>query len=116
MGSRVIASVAVLALPDVLAEEGDEGCPGVSPHPAVPRPGRKVLRWIEQDLGRGRIVAYSCSCRMTAYELVSCAGSYQICRRTLSCKGVPPVSWTAEWWRREEAQEWWRRLLAGQAR
>ncbi|MGN9785230.1 hypothetical protein ACTMTF_27635 [Nonomuraea sp. ZG12] len=87
MVGRVIAATAVLALPDVLAEEGDEGCAGVSPHPAVPRPGRTVLRWIEQDLGRGRVVAYSCSCRMTAYELVSCAGFYQICRRTLPLQG-----------------------------
>ncbi|MEV4469109.1 hypothetical protein [Nonomuraea sp. NPDC049504] len=53
---------------------------------------------------------------MTAYELVSCAGVYQIHRRTLPRQGVPPASWTAEWWRRAEAHEWWHRLLAGQAR
>ena len=107
------ASAAVLAPPEVVAEEYEEDCPGVSPHPAVPRPGCTALWWIEQSVGPGRVVVYTCSCRMTVYELVSCAGSYQICRRTLPRCGVPPVSWTAHCWRREEAYEWWRRLLAG---
>ncbi|MET8861750.1 hypothetical protein ABZW11_02220 [Nonomuraea sp. NPDC004580] len=82
----------------------------------MPRPGCTALRWIVQGLGPGRVVAYTCSCQMTAYELVSCAGVYQIHRRTLPRQGVPPLSWTAEWWRRGEAHEWWHRLLAGQAR
>ncbi|MEV0594089.1 hypothetical protein [Nonomuraea cavernae] len=107
------ASAVVLAPPDVLT---DEDCPGISPHPAVPRSGRTALWWIEQGLGPDRVVAYTCSCRMTAYELVSCGGVYQIRRLTLPRQDVPPVSWTAERWRREEAYEWWRRLLAGQAR
>ncbi|MFG1619010.1 hypothetical protein ACGFI3_40180 [Nonomuraea wenchangensis] len=88
----------------------------MSPHPAVPRSGRTALRWIEQSPGPGRVVAYTCSCRMTAYELVACAGVYRIRRRTLSRRGVPPVSWTGKRWRREEAYEWWHRLLTGQAR
>ncbi|MFC5820713.1 hypothetical protein [Nonomuraea harbinensis] len=75
-----------------------------------------ALWWIEQGLGHGRVVAYTCSCRMTAYELVSCGGVYQIRRRTLSRRGVPPVSWTAERWCRGESLERWRRLLAGLAR
>ncbi|MEV4833400.1 hypothetical protein AB0K05_02690 [Nonomuraea sp. NPDC049486] len=107
------ASAVALAPPDVLT---DEDCPGISPHPAVPRPGRTELWWIAQGVGPGRVVAYTCSCRMTVYELVSCGGVYQIRRRTLPRRGVQPVSWTAERWRREEAHEWWRRLLAGQAR
>ncbi|MGW2150307.1 hypothetical protein ACWCOT_38790 [Nonomuraea bangladeshensis] len=82
----------------------------------MPRPGRTALWWIEQSLGPGRVVAYTCSCRMTAYELVVCGGVYQIRRRTVPRRGVPPVSWTAARWRREQALEWWRRLLAGQAR
>jgi hypothetical protein len=49
MDGRVIAAAAVLALPDVLAEEGDEGCPGVSPHLAVPRPGRRALLLLADD-------------------------------------------------------------------
>ncbi|MEV0630538.1 hypothetical protein [Nonomuraea wenchangensis] len=53
---------------------------------------------------------------MTAYELIACGGVYQIRRRTLPRRGVPPVSWTADRWRRGEALEWWRRLLAGHAR
>ncbi|MET8985016.1 hypothetical protein ABZW49_06185 [Nonomuraea wenchangensis] len=108
------ASAAVLAPPDAFT---DEDCPGISPHPAVPSPGRTALRWIGQGLAPGRVVAYTCSCRMTAYELVACGGVYQIRRRrTLPRRGVPPVSWTAERWRRGEALEWWRRLLAGHAR
>lgn len=111
--NAVTASAAGLAPPDVLT---DEDCPGLSPHPAVPRSERTRLRWIEQGLGPGRVVAYTCSCQITAYELVSCAGVYQIRRRNLPRRGVPPVSWTAEWWRCEEAREQWRRLLAGLAR
>ncbi|MEU6725083.1 hypothetical protein ABZ917_15370 [Nonomuraea wenchangensis] len=107
------ASAVVLAPPDALAEED---CPGISPHPAAPRPERTALRWIGQGLAPGRVVAYTCSCRMTAYELVVCGGVYQIRRRTLPRRGVPPVSWTVERWRRGEALEWWRRLLSGQAR
>ncbi|GAA3132466.1 hypothetical protein [Nonomuraea salmonea] len=107
------ASAVDLAPPDAYT---DEDCPGISPHPAVPRPGCTALRWIGQGLGPGRVVAYTCSCQMTAYGLVSCVGIYQFHRRTLPRLGVPPVSWTAEWWRRGEAHEWWRRLLAGQAR
>ncbi|MGW5159349.1 hypothetical protein ACWEPN_28060 [Nonomuraea wenchangensis] len=84
----------------------DEDCPGISPHPAAPRPERTALRWIGQGLAPGRVVAYTCSCRITAYELVARGGVYQIHR----------VSWTAERRRRQEALEWWRRLLAGQAR
>ncbi|XVQ89175.1 hypothetical protein ACQP2K_17695 [Microbispora siamensis] len=97
-------------------EDDDEDCPGVSPHPAVPRPGRTELWWIEESLGRGRVVAHTCACQMTSYQLVRCGGVYQFCRRALARDDVPPVSWTARWWRREEAYEWWRRLLAGQAR
>ncbi|MEV7808606.1 hypothetical protein AB0O28_37205 [Microbispora sp. NPDC088329] len=114
------ASAAVL---DLAAEEedDDEDCPDVSPHPAVPRPGRTELWWIEESLGRGRVVAHTCACQMTSYELVRCGGVYQFCRRAAPTaiwarRDVPPVSWTARWWRREEAYAWWRRLLAGQAR
>ncbi|MEZ0075354.1 hypothetical protein [Planotetraspora sp. GP83] len=110
------ASAADLALDDIAADQDDEDCPGVSPHPAVPRPGRTALWWIEESLGRGRVVAHTCPCRMTAYELVCVGGVSQICRRTLPRPEVPAVTWTARWWRREEAYEWWRRLLAGQAR
>ncbi|MEU7880079.1 hypothetical protein [Microbispora bryophytorum] len=109
---------ALAAVLDVAAaeEDGDADCPGVSPHPAVPRPGRTELWWIEQSIGRGRVVAHTCACQMSSYELVRCGGVYQLCRRALARSDVPPVSWTARWWRREEAYAWWRRLLAGQAR
>ncbi|WP_405393499.1 hypothetical protein [Microbispora hainanensis] len=109
------ASAAVLGV--AATEEGDDAdCPGVSPHPAVPRPGRTKLWWIEESLGRGRVVAHTCACQMTSYELVRCGGLYQFRRHALARHDVPPVSWTARWWRREEAYAWWRRLLAGQAR
>ncbi|MEU6790311.1 hypothetical protein ABZ907_01315 [Nonomuraea wenchangensis] len=74
--------------------------------PAALRPERTALRWIGQGLAPGRVVAYTRSCCMTAYELVACGGVYQIRRQTLPRWGVPPVSWTAERWRRGEALEW----------
>ncbi|MEU8276111.1 hypothetical protein ACFYOK_22530 [Microbispora bryophytorum] len=106
------------AVLDVAAgeEDDDEDCPGVSPHPAVPCPGRTELWWIEESLGRGRVVAQTCACQMTSYEPLSCGGVYQFCRRALARRDVPPVSWTARWWQCEEAYAWWRRLLAGQTR
>ncbi|WP_405084901.1 hypothetical protein [Microbispora sp. NBC_01389] len=105
-------------VPDAATGEDDdeEDCPGVSPHPAVPRPGWTRLWWIEESLGRGRVVAHTCACQMTSYELVCCGGVYQFCRRALARHDVPPVSWTARRWWIEEAHEWWHRLLAGQSR
>ncbi|GIH67837.1 hypothetical protein [Sphaerimonospora thailandensis] len=107
----------ILAEAEDKAEAEDEDCPGVSPHPAVPLPGRTAFRWIEESLGqRGRVIEHTCGCVMTVYELISYGGTYQICRCTLPRPGVPAVSWTAERWGRREAYEWWRRLLTGQAR
>ncbi|WP_049562704.1 hypothetical protein [Nonomuraea sp. SBT364] len=116
MDGPMTASIDVLAPPEVVVEEDDEDCPGISPHPAPPGPGRTALWWIEQSRGRGRVVAYTCFCRMTTCELVCIAGSCQVRRQTLPRPGIPSLTWTAHCWCRVEAYEWWRRLLAGQAR
>ncbi|WP_157530690.1 hypothetical protein [Microtetraspora niveoalba] len=98
-----------------IVDEGED-CPGVAPHPAIPLVGRHEFRWITESLGPGRVVEHTCGCAMTSYELISHAGVYQICRRTLPRAGVPALSWTAERWRRSDAYEWWHRLLSGRAR
>ncbi len=57
-------------------------------------------------LGRGRVVAHSGVCQMTSYEPVRCGRVYHFRRRALARHDVPLVSWTAGWWRHEEAYEW----------
>ncbi|GIH69198.1 hypothetical protein Mth01_14510 [Sphaerimonospora thailandensis] len=90
-------------------------CPGISPHPGPPLPGRTELFWCGEVPGLGRVVEHTCLCIMTEYELLSYGGTYRIRRTTIPRAGVPTVSFTGGW-RRPEAYEWWFRLLTGQAR
>lgn len=96
-------------------EDDDTGlCPGIAPHPAVPRPGHVKLLWCAESPGRGRVLAHTCACRMTWFELLSYGGVYRIRRNTVPRPDVPAVSY-AGGWRRPEASDWWRRLIAGRA-
>ncbi|MEU7887780.1 hypothetical protein AB0B54_19945 [Microbispora bryophytorum] len=102
----------------IIGPEEDEDlglCPGLAPHPAVPLPSRTKLLWCADSPGEGRVVAHTCMCQMTSYELLSNGGLYRIRRDTLPRPGVPAVS-CASGWRRPEAGQWWQRLLLGHAR
>jgi hypothetical protein len=106
--------LAVVLFPCVVYDD-DPFCPGVSPHPAAPTPDRVLLGWCAEDPGEGRLIAHTCECVMTSYQLLGYGGLYRVCRTTLPRLNVPGVSF-AGGWRRREAEEWWRRLLSGQAR
>ncbi|GIH69756.1 hypothetical protein [Sphaerimonospora thailandensis] len=100
-----------------MAEEDDDLglCPGLFLHPAAPVPGRIDLLWFTSPPGHGQVVAYSCLCQSTCFELLAYSRLYRIRRTTLPRLGVPTVSFTGGW-RRPEAYDWWHRLLTGHAR
>ncbi|GHE30251.1 hypothetical protein GCM10017673_36140 [Streptosporangium violaceochromogenes] len=90
------------------------GC--VSTHVAMAQRGHMRLVWHEpyQGVGRLRVVAWTCDCRATLYELCH-AGGQAFIRRTLQLDGDRRVHETYRW-PVCQAGEVWRALLSGEAR
>ncbi|GAA0925006.1 hypothetical protein GCM10009560_26150 [Nonomuraea longicatena] len=88
----------------------------LSPHVAVMRRGRGRLEWhaVRSGRHRVRVVAWTCSCRATVYELCVSGGRAFI-RRTVQAEPVAVISETA-WGVPREAWEIWAALLAGGVR
>ncbi|GAA3443944.1 hypothetical protein [Planomonospora venezuelensis] len=88
-------------------------CPGLSPHPLPPTAGVVELDWRPLAPGDARrVLAHTCSCRSTVFELRSLGGRLVV-RRTVRHLGT---THHAGPWTRREGERWWLRLLTGQAR
>ncbi|MFF5210794.1 hypothetical protein [Streptosporangium sp. NPDC000396] len=59
-----------------------------------------------------KVLAYTCACRSTVYELCGLGGRV-IVRRMIRHLGTTDYAGP---WLRREGEMWWQRLLSGQAR
>lgn len=88
-------------------------CPQLSPHPVTPNAGAETLRWTPIAPGDvRRVLAYTCSCRSTVFELCSLGGRLVV-RRTVRHLGTTDYAGP---WSRREGEALWLRLLTGQAK
>ncbi len=90
------------------------GC--MSPHVAPLQRDHMRLVWHSPLRGeqRVRVIAWTCDCRATVYELCH-AGGVGYVRRTVQLEGAPEVHETYRWSFRE-ADGVWTALLGGQVR
>jgi hypothetical protein len=90
------------------------GC--LSPHVASLRRDHMRLVWNEPSsaLERVRVIAWTCDCRATVYELCH-GGGVAYVRRTVQLEGAPQVHETYRWSLRE-VESLWTALLAGEVR
>jgi hypothetical protein len=95
-------------------------CPGFTAHPTDQAgPPRISLDWCDETRSthhrseRQRVLAYTCACSETSYELLSIGGKYHFRRIRRS---TPKVVAYAGPWQRAIAEEMWRLLLKGEAR
>jgi hypothetical protein len=88
----------------------------LSPHVAMPQREHTRLVWHDPYKGvtRVRVVAWTCECRATVYELCHSGGQGFI-RRTVQLDDAPRIHETYRW-PIGEANDIWRALLSGQAR
>ncbi|KAB8185810.1 hypothetical protein [Microbispora catharanthi] len=88
----------------------------VSPHvPDRRQPGGKKLAWFgPSDGARVRVLAWTCDCLATVYELCQ-AGGQGFIRRTLQNEDAPEIRETHRW-PIARAREVWAALLTGMAR
>ncbi|GAA0933727.1 hypothetical protein [Nonomuraea longicatena] len=88
----------------------------LSPHVAAMRRDCGRLQWHLRCSGRRRVrvVAWTCPCLATVYELCASGGRAFI-RRTVQAEPVPMICETA-WGPPREAWEIWASLLTGRVR
>jgi hypothetical protein len=90
------------------------GC--VSPHVPALRTDHMRLVWHTpfQGEGRVRVIAWTCHCRATVYELCHASGIAYL-RRTVQLEGAPEVHETYRW-TFSVAEGVWVALLQGRVR
>ncbi len=88
----------------------------LSPHVAMRRREHMELIWHAPFCGVShvRVLAWTCECRATIYELCQ-AGGQAFIRSTLQCEPEHEIKETYRWPLRE-ARDVWAALLSGEAR
>ncbi|GLX03311.1 hypothetical protein Misp03_02380 [Microbispora sp. NBRC 16548] len=88
----------------------------LAPHVPLAQRGHIKLAWHEPfcGSGRARILAWTCDCRATIYELCQ-AGGQAFIRSTLQSEPEYEMKETYRWPLRE-ARDVWAALLSGEAR